>query len=448
MTSACLETYTCLKEIINMRNRSWFDTEVDGNLLRIRFNPCVDRFWEPRVMADVPLPVFPKGGVVELLGAGAMWMFAHAAARATVDGAADISVISAASDGTWDDETSSDIHLSVRTNESSLTLDNLAIQGLIETRLASPPYLTPAAIARLIEPAVAKLQSMRLRDLCLTGNGSAGIYAKLASAAVVAGVESLSYYSPRTGQLQILSLHENCPPLGASLVLDNWLQDRLECSVPGIVIGVAGDPNTGKSVFSSLLDYHRRKDGTPGWRLDCDAQAPTPPWYLRSRASGMGAEAEVLRQKLKRDWTGNMEVALSEQLENMKHSLPVSIADLPGGNHHATPPQRLPPGRERLFSPVDSLIVIQPADNPTAELWREELEHHQMANRIKAVITSVAPEAGPSLTGRMIDGIWRGEARGLDRSRLMEEVYPAMLPAIGELWKVLVNGNGSSLANK
>jgi hypothetical protein len=430
-----------------MANAPWFVLSDHRDALQVKFVPSEHRYWDPRVMAESPLPTFPRGGVVELTGPGAMWMFAHAAARAAIDGAADIRVISASPDGTCDDASKSNIEIATRTDESNSAPSDQAIQGLIEIRLASPPYLTSSAIARLVGPVISELQSMRIDDVCLTGNGSAGMYADLARAAVLAGAKSLSYFSPRTGQFQILSLHGYHPPLGSSLVLDNWLQGRLEAKVPGRVIGVAGDPNTGKSVFSSLLDFHRRKVGTPGWKLDCDAQAPTPPWYLQSRACGRGTEAEVLRQALKRDWTGDMEVALAEQLTNMKRSLPISIADLPGGNHKAKPPQRLPSGRERMFRPVDALIIIQPANNPTAELWRQELERHQMADRIKAVITSSAPDATPTLSGNWIDGVWRGEAQGLDRSRLLEELYSGMCPALRDLWTTLTKESRPAAAN-
>lgn len=316
---------------------------------------------------------------------------------------------------------------------------NASQRGLVEISLVSPPPLSPTAIKRLIVDARCDLHAKKLPEICITGQGSVEVYTALAFEAVRAGAQSLSCFAPRFGQLQVYSSTQcdDCPPAGALLPLNNWLQERLAIRLHGHVTGVAGDPNTGKSVFSTVLDYHRRQAGAAGWRLDCDAQAPTPPWYLQSRAGGLGVEADALRSTLKRDWTPHMELLLADQLKNMRSSLPVSIADLPGGNHKADPPQRLPPGRERLFEPIDALIVLEASDRRTAEQWRMELAGHALSERIRAVVTSTAPNSTPRLTGHTVDGVWQGVAQGLDRAHSIRDLHQGFLPALDELWRVI-----------
>ncbi|GIW83344.1 MAG: hypothetical protein KatS3mg105_5151 [Gemmatales bacterium] len=70
----------------------------------------------------------------------------------------------------------------------------------------------------------------------------------------------------------------------------------LRLGKPGILLGIVGDPNCGKSVLSRLLDTYRAIRRERGWLLDCDAAAPTPRWYFDPRHPEV---ADVLRQEAK-----------------------------------------------------------------------------------------------------------------------------------------------------
>ena len=420
---------------VDMRYQ-WFAVSQTRSAVQVHFAPGEDRFWGPELLGDAPLPKFQEGDVVTLSGPGAVWMYAHAAAKAAADGAVQIHAESVAPDGTSEDLSGSSIRLSIDPMQSN--------RGLISIQLSASLALSPKAIESMMFTVITQLESLRPTDICLTGQGPVAVYARLAFHAVRCGAKSLSCFSPRAGCIQIASLASQLPPVGAVLELDSWLRLALGNPFQGKIIGVAGDPNTGKSVFSSVLDFHRQALGLTGWRLDCDAQAPTPPWYLRSVAAGDGNHAAQLRKSLKRDWTHNMEIALAEQLRSMQRALPLTVADLPGGDHRVDPPQRIPLGREVVFEPIESLILIQPARKPTANLWCEELSQHNLADRVVAILTSADPDLAPQLCGGWQGSLWIGQVRGLDRSRTIEELHTAFLPKLHELWNAILIAQESS----
>ena len=201
-----------------------------------------------------------------------------------------------------------------------------------------------------------------------------------------------------------------------------------------MILGVTGDPNCGKSVLSAALDSYREQIGCEGWKLDCDGQSPTPPWYL----SLIGDErARQFREAQKRCWTPEMEATIAEQLRLGRELFSVLIADLPGGNHKAVPPQRLPEGRERIFAAVDTLILLERDDALSEAAWREALRPHGLDGRLAAVLRSRHPDGPPSLSVCQEGGLWRGEVTGLDRSRSARELAEAYQSGLKQLWPAL-----------
>src|SRR5262249_11052236 len=146
----------------------------------------------------------------------------------------------------------------------------------------------------------------------------------------------------------------------------------------------AGDPNCGKSVFSLVLNEYRNGRGHSGWRLDCDGQAPTTQWYLNWNRSAP-TDAREARDRHKRDWTDAMEAATADRRRGLRVFFEVATADLPGGTHRLTPPVRIPRHREVIFREIDSLVLIERADRPTEDDWREALRPHGLDNRLVAV---------------------------------------------------------------
>lgn len=83
-----------------------------------------------------------------------------------------------------------------------------------------------------------------------------------------------------------------------------------------------------------------------------------------------------------------MEASIADQLRAGRDVFSVLIADLPGGDHRTSPPQRIPAGRERLFAEVDALILLDRDDAPAEAAWRQALRPFGLDGRIAAVLTS------------------------------------------------------------
>jgi hypothetical protein len=359
---------------------------------------------------------------VILTGAGAVWMYAHAAASLAAAGAARLQVHSPQPDGTSNDLSHS--HCELR-----LLDDNRA--AVVSVHLQRSPDLSPSAIDRLLQPCLDQLRQRQLREVCLTGRASTGAYARLAWECIRAGVGRLLCLSARDG---LVVVFEN-EPLNNRVAWSDWLEQAMPRPGHPVVIGIIGDPNRGKSVFSLALERYRASKGCSGWLLDCDGQSLTPPWYIRLLGNDP-QQARQLRENIKRPWTSEMEEQIARQIETGRRFFEVLLTDLPGGNHKVQPPQRLPPGRERMFAGVDGLILLDGPEGQSETAWREELRRHGLENRLVAMLTSCRPEALPALV--VYPGSpWRGVVQGLDRNRSEAELDQAFRQGFDQLWPVL-----------
>jgi hypothetical protein len=404
----------------------WYRVSQNGAEVRVEFTPSKDRFWPPEIIRTSALSVAGVSGrPVVLTGPGAVWMYAHAAATLRAAGAGHVGVQTPNRPGTADDTTGS---------ESLLILAGEDRQkgALLLVRLRASPPLSPTAVNRLLEPRLEELARLRPEELVIAGRASVEVYARIARAAVDSGARRIVCWSARDGLVVVYDPAGG--QLGSQIARPDWLAQAMPRPIWPVILGVTGDPNCGKSVFSAALDCYREQIGCDGWKLDCDGQSPTPPWYL----SLIGDErAKELRDQQKRCWTPVMEATIAEQLRLGRELFSVLIADLPGGNHKAVPPQRLPEGRERIFAEVDALILLERDDAPSEAAWREVLRPHGLDGRLAAVLRSRYPDTPPSLSVRKEGGLWRGNVTGLDRSRSARELAEAYQSGLKQLWPAL-----------
>ncbi len=240
--------------------------------------------------------------------------------------------------------------------------------------------------------------------LVLSGAAAVWMYAAAGAQACAAGVKDLFYDDPRRANLICLG-HEHA---GETL-------PRMSEARRGLVIGIVGDPNSGKSVFSGALEESFTCREPSIWKFDCDAASPTPRWYL-SMLQNASEKAKELRNGQKIDWTTELEELVAGSLRNLRETLSVTIADLPGGNHKLDPPKRIPPGREVIMREIDRFVILGRADKPAIiEAWRSELRKHGLEDRVAAEIISSEPNAAPSLTWKQTEPLLRGKITGLDR---------------------------------
>lgn len=405
------------------------ENKEDGSL-EVKFLQPRERFWPVDVIRHAPLEVNGAAGrTVVLTGSAGVWMYAHAAAVLQVAGAGLIRVDTPYKPGTSEDLEGSES----RFIPAGLPHGNSA---LLAVRLRTSPPLSPAAIDRLLEPKLEELARLRPRELVLSGRASSAVYARAARTAVENGVRRIACWSARDGLVVVYD--PDGIQVGQRIAVPGWVTEAMPRPISPLIIGVTGDPNSGKSVFSGTLDSYRERIGCDGWRLDCDGQAPTPPWYLSLVGQVSADEARQLREEHKRPWNSEMELNIAGQLRRAREIFPVLIADLPGGNHSVNPAQRVPAGRERLFAEIDVLILIERADKPAETAWRESLRPHGLEGWITAVLTSCAPQGPSSLSVEESNGFWRGEVRGLDRSRSASDLTEAFRPGLDRLWAALL----------
>ena len=198
----------------------------------------------------------------------------------------------------------------------------------------------------------------------------------------------------------------------------------------GVVVGVIGDPNSGKSVFSRAFSMALR-ESVPAWFqswiYDCDLASPTPDWYCTALIEDPDAvdDYKSVRESQKVKWNPDMEARCAADLGVLRTNLDLVIADLPGGKHPRDgepyfKPQRIPSAsRANMFRQCDAFVLICRKDRHDAILkgWLDALAEFGLEDRVVAVLDSSDPDDDFSISPRVADsdGILRGDIRGLNR---------------------------------
>lgn len=219
----------------------------------------------------------------------------------------------------------------------------------------------------------------------------------------------------------------------------------------GIVVGVIGDPNSGKSVLSHSL-FHALRIGVPepftSWIYDCDLASPTPNWYCEALSTANSKEAEdyykALRESYKAKWGTEMEQRCAKDLSVLRKNLDLVLADLPGGRHPKPEdtflPQRIPSAtRVEMFKECNYFILICRKDKKEIiyKGWYDALAEHGLQDRILCVIESSLPEAQFDVTNLHQDsnGTFICKMQGLDRKQGFGTIGNKIVEKVGEILK-------------
>lgn len=353
-------------------------------------------------------------------------MYAHASAVLAAAGL-EGQVRLAGSLGTSEDLTSS---------RCKLHHDPDTPRAVLEIEFGVGIQLTEAAINKLMEPALKELESSGIEELCITGRANGKAYALAARKAVENKIATLTCWTPADGLVVVHS--KDTTLLGQRLEPPLWMLPYIKPPEYSVIVGIIGDPNCGKSVFSLALNHYRSLINCRGWRLDCDGASPTPDWYLALYQLDP-SRARTARDAVKIPWSKEMEDYIAERIKRLRQFFDVAIVDLPGGNHRVSPPQRVPNHREVMIREVDILILIERVDQPTELAWRAALAPHRLDNRIGIVLRSKHPKDYPQLeVWKDSDGTWRGIIQGLDRQKKPDELVSAFERGFERLWPVLL----------
>lgn len=222
----------------------------------------------------------------------------------------------------------------------------------------------------------------------------------------------------------------------------------------GVVVGIIGDPNSGKSVFSRTF-YTALRSSMPKWFrtwiYDCDLASPTPDWYCSALVDADPIAVEdykALRESQKVGWNADMEKRCADELGILRTNLDLVIADLPGGRHKDANKQPLEhplriPGvsRAEMFRQCDAFILICRKDRRDIILkgWYDDLAKYGLEDRVAAIIDSAEPDEEFSVSPFSIgdDGIVYGEMRGLKREHLTGETSRRLVEPIRPLVRAL-----------
>lgn len=403
--------------------------EQDG-IVRVEFVTSAERYWRPEVMVERPVQMGNvQGKEVVLGGKGALWMYMHGAAKAWRGGAREIVVeqmpgpalirvyprggVRRSGGEEWYRRSETD------TGEVVLWFVERATGRWDES---------------VLDTIGAGLDDVKGKNVYITGVAANWMAAGMTVAALRGGAEAVWYYSP------MLSVDEAAHIVkGRTEEMPESVLRSLRLERPGIIAGVVGDPNSGKSVFARLLQYELRRMKKDCWLLDCDAGSPTAPWYLLAKGTAYERDAAEERRRQKVPWTEALEETMAMHLKNVRWHEEVTIADLPGGRYDAARGvrERIPPHREVMLREVDAFIVVTRDGMAIAEAWRKELEKHGLEKRIVAVMESRQPDG--ELKGevwRGADGVVTGWMEGLRREVLAQQPVPEV-HVVREMWEMI-----------
>ena len=275
-----------------------------------------------------------------------------------------------------------------------------------------------------------------------TGLGGVHMYLLLGVSAALCGLPDVRVSKPAIPY----AVRFTPTRAGETVVLDSGKR--------GAVVGIIGDPNSGKSVFSRAFSMALRKsmpDGFQTWIYDCDLASPTPEWYCAVLVEADDRAAEdykAIRDSQKVSWNEAMERRCANDLRALRTNLDMVIADLPGGRHPKIEkgetfiPDRIPgESRADMFRRCDAFIVLCRKDRHDEILngWVDALAKFGLQDRVAAILDSSDPESEFSLPKLAPDGngILYGEIHGLDRKKPAGETGQKLAGHIGPLVRAI-----------
>jgi cytidine deaminase len=390
-------------------------SESDG-VLTVHLNPENDSALDPAVLNIPEIEHLPFSGKKVLFeGKAPLWMYTHFAVRAAACGAEEVSIKQAGAGETrvW---FHGPILAAGRDGPGTANCFKLTQESSGVARLE----FNKAPDEKGGKWEVGDLEKTPLcfpdetKVFIIAGGAANWMCAAAALAANDADIQYILYDSPREKSIISVGVLEPGRLLPHRKRVEN-----------GIVIGIAGDPNSGKSVFRGWLEKIFRDEWPNSWWIEADPASPTPNWYLDGLNSRQAEEVKKTRNESKKEWTHELEIMAAGILHNARENLDLTLVDLPGGDHRAFPPRRIPPGREVIFNEIDLFIIIWKSE-AELEAWRSVLREHDLENQIFAEIKSQEPEAAPSLETHREGNRVIGTARGLNRTHDGYSAKPAI----------------------
>ena len=280
-----------------------------------------------------------------------------------------------------------------------------------------------------------EMPSPKAPEKCLhiSGNGKAYTFASLGVYAALAKKEDIRFIN-EAADYQFVFTPEKVDKIKVP-----------EKNKNGFVIGILGDPNSGKSVFAKSF-WRCLSNILPEWCetwiYDCDLASRTQDWYLKGCQSGDEKVQKHVAEKRREDksaWDDKKEDSVAKRLAWLKQNQDIIIADMPGGRHphdgQDFPPERIPKKGKRaeMMKACDAFIIIYRLDKPESlDGWKEALAEYSLEGRIVAEFVSCDPKPPFEISkfGRDENGIFKAEIKGLDRTVNTNDIVREMVDKI------------------
>ncbi|HOO93490.1 MAG TPA: hypothetical protein PKX94_08475, partial [Opitutales bacterium] len=393
----------------------WFSLDTERNKCVVSFKEHPDRKWQADVICRFPLPQSDlEGQTVWMEGKAPQWMYIHTSVWAVRSGASEIHVFQPDTGYTKVYPITGE---SMETTQSLVSIKDIPAAGsIVEFQANTNIRLTPEIL-----PSLKKMLESRLNPhlVTITGRGPNWGYAATGAIAATEPERNIAYYSPKESFSFLLTARD------PQNVMIPALPDRLQIQEePGTIIGIIGDPNSGKSVFSKLLEpYFSKYHPGKSWRMDCDHAAPTSDWYIQMIRQGKHHEASQIRNSQKKPWTKDAEKTLAENQINAKRTFKWILADYPGGIHRPSESIRIPQGREIMLKQANAFVIVARNDRPQSiSGWMEALNKHNLDERIIGIVHSSKPDDPVSLDWDITNSRIEAQITGLHRSHTSQDI--------------------------
>ena len=391
---------------------SWYTLHDGNSIFRMEFHQPRTALWTPQTLTACPLPAYDLAARdVLITGRAPTWMYAAVGAWAGQNGARRLGVIRPQdleplwfypepNGATKHGPSYAELHAWEDRNGCVLVFSGKQ----------TPDEELPSVAARWAQA----IEEARPEELLLTGVGSSFHYAAAAAAGARSKCQIIAWHSPIEGAS--ITIVGGLRGLAGQVHSRTGLWLGFDRGCEGHVLGVVGDPNSGKSVLTMVLADAMKQTGQSSWRLDCDLASPTQRWYFSSLATHGPEIAQNLRKGCKRAWSPELIDIATRYLANARRGFDLVVADFPGGRHNADLPQRIPADRERMFREVDSFLVLAREGSDAAVGWLEALDRLGIAGRVSAIVTSHSPDAAPSWELDQSAVPFLGRVSGLERT--------------------------------
>lgn len=363
---------------------------------------------------------------VTIRGVSAVWIYSHMALQAFYGGADSIKI--------YNREMNEYIEIIPENFENPENTNNKVLESIRFRNISDDKVLLSMEKRRWTED---DLRSLIKGFEFLPDNSSVIIHFEAANPAFIGAYiaillalkksQSIEYFDVRLNQLVNLETLES-----------DQFELPTDSEKKKITVGIVGDPNSGKSVFSNVFQHYLSEKRISCWMLDADAASPTQKWYLNSPQRD---SIEEDRKAQKYEWTHEMEKERAVAIRNFREYHDILLVDLPGGIHSKEkPPQRMPEGRAVMFQDLDYIILIGRDDKGVAENgWLDELKKNDIDAKVILIMTSYEDKnsfAIPKVVWRV--NHFRADIRGLERDNINKIKESPDLDKLSELVQVLL----------